>query len=196
MLLLRPLADRGDAEAQFNLGVMYANGRGVPQDDWAAASWYRKAADQGNALAQNNLGNRYANGRGVAQNDAAAVSWYRKAADQDYAIAQYNLGVMYDNGRGVPQDHAAALNWYRKAADQGYAAARNKLGVMYGTGESAGTGLVLPGDDSWQARYTIDVVAGRPDQQPTQPNARETPPLRRKCKGAGITSRKYCGGAI
>jgi hypothetical protein len=60
MLLLRPLADRGDAEAQFNLGVMYANGRGVPQDDWAAASWYRKAADQGNALAQNNLGNEYA----------------------------------------------------------------------------------------------------------------------------------------
>ena len=57
-------AEQGDASAQFNLGNMYANGEGVPQDDAEAVRWYRLAAEQGNAGAQLNLGNMYANGRG------------------------------------------------------------------------------------------------------------------------------------
>jgi TPR repeat protein len=61
----RPLAEAGDATAQYNLGVMYAEGRGVPQDDEEAAKWFRLAAEQGNAGAQNNLGVMYANGHGV-----------------------------------------------------------------------------------------------------------------------------------
>ncbi|MEW6560686.1 MAG: tetratricopeptide repeat protein, partial [Pseudomonadota bacterium] len=63
----RKAADQGDADAQYNLGVMYANGQGVPQDYAQAASWFRKAADQGYAAAQNNLGIMYANGQGVPQ---------------------------------------------------------------------------------------------------------------------------------
>ena len=59
--------------AQYNLGVMYENGRGVPQNDAEAVKWYRKAAEQGLASAQNNLGVMYANGEGVPQNDAEAV---------------------------------------------------------------------------------------------------------------------------
>ena len=51
MELLRPLADQGNASAQSYLGFMYENGRGVPQDDAIAVSWYRKAADQGHAPA-------------------------------------------------------------------------------------------------------------------------------------------------
>ena len=54
-----PLADQGHAPAQFNLGVMYASGQGVPQDYAAAINWYRKAADQGHAKAQSNLGIMY-----------------------------------------------------------------------------------------------------------------------------------------
>src|SRR5450759_1722680 len=99
--LIRPLADQRDAYAQYNLGLMYANGQGVPQDYAEAVRWYRKAADQGLASAQFNLGLRYANGQGVPQNDAEAVRWYRKAADQDYATAQNNLGLMCANGQGV-----------------------------------------------------------------------------------------------
>ena len=49
---LRTPAEQGDAEAQFNLGVMYANGEGVTQDDKEAVKWYRLAAEQGNAEAQ------------------------------------------------------------------------------------------------------------------------------------------------
>ena len=54
-----PLAEQGDADAQYNLGVMYDNGEGVTQDDAEAVKWYRRAAEQGNAFAQHNLGVMY-----------------------------------------------------------------------------------------------------------------------------------------
>ena len=108
----RPLADQGNAGAQYNLGNMYDKGQGVPQDYAAAVSWYRKAADQGFAAAQYNLGNMYRLGQGVPQDYAAAVSWTRKAADQGDADAQGNLGVMYQYGQGVPQDYVQAHKWY------------------------------------------------------------------------------------
>ena len=120
--LWRPLADQGNADAQGNLGVMYANGQGVPQDYAAAVSWYRKAADQGNADAQFNLGFMYSNGQGVPQDYAAAVSWYRKAADQGNADAQGNLGVMYAKGQGVPQDYVQAHKWYNLGSARATAA--------------------------------------------------------------------------
>jgi len=117
--LWKPLADQGDAGAQYNLGDLYDYGQGVPQDYAQAAYWYRKAADQGYAPAQNNLGVLYDVGHGVPQDYAQAAYWYRKAADQGYAPAQINLGFLYEVGQGVPQDHAQAAYWYRKAADQG-----------------------------------------------------------------------------
>ena len=135
MRLWRPIADQGDANAQYNLGFMYEKGQGVPQDYATAVSWFRKAAEQGLAKAQFNLGVMYAKGQGVPQDYAAAMSWYRKAADQGYADAQTHLGLMYDNGQGVPQNYAAAVSWYRKAADKGYADAQTNLGVMYAKGQ-------------------------------------------------------------
>ena len=84
----RPLADQGRARAQFNLGAMYHDGRGVPQDFAEAAKWYRKAADQGQARAQALLGNVYAKGKGVPQDFAEAVKWYRKAADHWLCFAK------------------------------------------------------------------------------------------------------------
>jgi TPR repeat protein len=86
---------------------MYAFGRGVPQDDAEAVSWYRKAAELGNASAQFNLGVMYHFGQGVPQDGAEAVSWYRKAAEQGHAGAANNLAVCYEKGLG-PQDHAQA----------------------------------------------------------------------------------------
>ena len=73
--LWRPLAEEGDALAQYNLGLMYGKGEGVPQDDAEAVKWYRLAAEQGFAKAQLNLGFMYARGRGVPQDDAEAVKW-------------------------------------------------------------------------------------------------------------------------
>ena len=115
-----PLAEQGDASAQFNLGLMYDNGQGVKQDDVDAVKWYRKAAEQGYAKAQFNLGVMYHNGLGVKQDDVEAVKWYRKAAEQGYADAQANLGSSYSAGRGVRQDKGQAKEWFGKACDNGY----------------------------------------------------------------------------
>ena len=78
--LLRPLAKGGNAEAQNNLGLMYATGRGVQQDYTVAAKWYRMAADKGVASAQNNLGVMYTGGQGVQQDYVQAHMWFTLAA--------------------------------------------------------------------------------------------------------------------
>ncbi len=79
---LRALAEQGDASAQYNLGVMYADGEGVPQDDTEAGRWYRLAADQGVADAQYNLGVMYGTGQGVPQDYVEAHIWYNLAGAQ------------------------------------------------------------------------------------------------------------------
>jgi uncharacterized protein len=114
--LWHPLADSDDAASQYNLGVMYHKGQGVPQNFAKASSWFRKAAEQGNASAQYNIGIMYDNGQGVPQDYAAAISWYRKAADQGHPTAQNNLGAMYNDGTGVPQDYVQAHMWFNLAA--------------------------------------------------------------------------------
>ncbi len=78
----RPLAVQGVADAQYNLGVMYGDGRGVPQDYAKAVGWWRKAAEQGHATAQYNLGVAYHNGEGVSQNYAQAHMWHTLAASR------------------------------------------------------------------------------------------------------------------
>ena len=77
--LLAPLADNGDAEAQYNLGVMYDEGTSVEQDLGKAAEWYRKAAEQGFVDAQANLGLMYFHGQGVSQDYQAAAHWLNLA---------------------------------------------------------------------------------------------------------------------
>jgi hypothetical protein len=81
-------ADAGDAEAQYNLGLMYAKGGGVPKDFTEAVKWYRKAADQGHADAQKSLGNMYYKGEGVPKDGVEASKWLRKAAVNKDAARQ------------------------------------------------------------------------------------------------------------
>ena len=120
-------AEQGNANAQFNLGLMYSEGIGVPENDAEAVKWYRKAAEQGVASAQSNLGMMYENGRGVPENHAEAVKWYRKAADQGLATAQYNLGSRYANGEGVPENSIRAYVWWSMAKTQGQTSATEYL---------------------------------------------------------------------
>ena len=110
--VFRSLAEQGDPRAQNNLGMMYADGRGVPQDDQEAVKWSRLAAKQGFTEAQYNLGVMYEEGRGLPQDYQQALMWYRKAAEEGNASAQNNLGGMYAEGRGVPQDFVRAHMWY------------------------------------------------------------------------------------
>ena len=117
--LMRPLAEQGAAVAQHNLGVIYENGLGVPQNYAEAVKWYRLAAEQGYGPSQFNLGLLYDKGRGVSQNDVEAVKWYSLAANQSNAAAQVNLGVLYAQGRGVKKDYVRALMWFNLSAAQG-----------------------------------------------------------------------------
>jgi TPR repeat protein len=121
--LTRPMAENGHASAQHDLGVMYANGQGVPQDYAEAARWYRLAADQGHASAQNNLGLCYAQGLGgLAKDDREAARLYKLAADQGNVLGQVALGVFYSQGRGgLTKDDREAARLYKVAADQGNA---------------------------------------------------------------------------
>ena len=76
----KPLAEQGNADAQYNLGLMYDNGTGVPQDYKTAVKWYRLSAEQGHADAQYNLGVMYAKGQGVIQDYVRAHMWWNIAA--------------------------------------------------------------------------------------------------------------------
>jgi uncharacterized protein len=89
----RPLAEQGDADAQFLVGNMYDNGEGVPEDDTEAVNWYRKAAEQGNAWAQFYLGFMYSNGQGVPQDYAEAYALFSIAAAAGNKDAAHNRDI-------------------------------------------------------------------------------------------------------
>ncbi len=115
----RPLAEKGDVKAQFNLGLMYKLGRGVPQSYKEMIKWYTLSAEQGEATAQYNLGVSYRNGEGVPQDYKKAVKWTRLAAEQGLSNAQNNLGVLYEKGQGVSQDYVRAHMWANLASSNG-----------------------------------------------------------------------------
>ena len=87
-------AAQGYADAQFNLGLMYANGEGVAKDPLKAVELFRKSADQGNVDAENNLGVMYFAGEGIARDTDKAKEWFAKAAAQGNADAKANLDAM------------------------------------------------------------------------------------------------------
>ena len=132
---LRKLAEQGIPQAQFNLGLSYANGEGVPQDSVEAVKWYQRAADQGLAEAQYNLGVAFDEGNGVKQDLVHAMTWYRKAAEQHFPSAESNLGLCYLEGRGVKQDIREGLFWSRRAAEDGDAEGQITLGTAYKDGK-------------------------------------------------------------
>ena len=115
-------AEDGDPDAMVSLGFMYADGKGVIEDDKESAKWWRKAAELGNAKAMVFLGVMYAYGKGVIEDDKEAVKWYRKAAELGDADAMFNLCVRYYLGEGVSQDYKQAVKWYSKAAELGHKA--------------------------------------------------------------------------
>jgi len=131
----QPLAEQGDANSQYNLGLLYARGQGVPQSYQQAAAWYEKAAAQNVPAAEYNLGVMYANGQGVPKSASDAEKWFLKAAQQGVRDAETSLATIYSEDSGGSQNYAEAEKWYRKAADQGIASAAFNLGVMYDVGQ-------------------------------------------------------------
>jgi len=109
----RVLAEQGDASAQFNLGSLYRQGQGVPQDDKLAVAWWTKAAEQGHTDAQDNLGLRYAKGEGVEQDMVQAYKWFSIAGMNKNVSAAANAKVMA--GKMTPdkieQGQSLAKEW-------------------------------------------------------------------------------------
>lgn len=116
---LRPLANNGNAVAQYWLGVMHSDEKGVQRDDQQAMSWYQKAAEQGNTEAQLSLGQMYSDGKGGKRGSQQAMKWYQKAAERGNVEAQLNLGLMYFNGEGAPIDLIQSCKWLNIASTRG-----------------------------------------------------------------------------
>ena len=121
---LMPLAEEGNIDAQYLLGVMYKNGEGGDEDFVEAVRWLYAAAEQGSIGAQYNLGIMYSKGMGVIRDEVQAARWFEKAARKGDSRAQNNLGLLYQMGRGVPQDYVAAHLWFNVAASLGNQTAR------------------------------------------------------------------------
>lgn len=133
---LTPLAEQGDAKAQYQLGKMFSLAQGLPPDKKEAARWFHLAAQQGLAPAQGALGYLCLMGDGVSQNNDLALEWTGKAAAQGDATAQFNLSAMYGEPFGIKKNPAESLKWLRKAADQRHVGAMNTLGSLYGEGKA------------------------------------------------------------
>ncbi|WP_423822986.1 SH3 domain-containing protein [Salinisphaera sp. SPP-AMP-43] len=123
----RPLAENGDASAQYNMGVLYDQGYGVEQDYAQARQWYEKAAAQHYGRAEHNLGIMYEAGKGMARDPSKAAHWFRRGADDGQAASQNNLAVLYMKGEGVPQNTGKAAFWTARAAAAGNSAAIENL---------------------------------------------------------------------
>jgi len=122
---LETRANRGEADAQFGLGLKFAN-EGTAQDYVQAAHWYRKAAEQSHGLAQLNLGTMHEMGQGMPRDEAKALLWIQTAANLGDAGAQYKLGIRHHRASfGVSPEPAAqsrieAYKWLHLASLQGY----------------------------------------------------------------------------
>src|SRR3954466_1524149 len=122
----RPLAEAGNADAQFNMGQAYKMGRGVPANAGLAQGWYQKAAQQGHEQAQVNVGLLLYN----AGRRQEALPWIRKAVELGDARAQYILGTELFNGDLIAKDWPRAYGLMLRAADGGVAPAADNLKAM------------------------------------------------------------------
>lgn len=158
----RATANRGDANAQFKLGRMYADGDGVEPDVDEAIKWHRLAATNGHSEAQFNLGVILTSGLGKERNIHEAIRFYEQAFANGIAEAAHNLAVIYDEGIEVQKDSASqhklavsndrgigvnrdsrkALHWHQNAADKGFQESQYWLGVKYAKGEGVKQNMI------------------------------------------------------
>lgn len=173
-------AEKGDARAQHNVGVVYDSGRGLTPDPVEARKWYERAAAQGLPEAQNNLGMLYSKGRGVEPDQARAIELWSTAARRRYPLAEFNLGLAYANGSGVDKDYDKARELFQSAAAKKLPDAQFALGQVYFQGFG-----VEP--DPREARRWFELAAAHQypearemlaklDQEEAAAAAAETPP--------------------
>jgi cell division septation protein DedD len=166
----RPLAEQGDADAQFNLGQAYRLGRGAPIDIGAAQLWFERAAAKGHLDAQTTLGLLlFQNG-----NHTGAVRWLKAASDKDEPRAMLVYGTALFNGDGVPQDPVQGYAYITRAAARGLPAAKDTLDQL---------NRILPLPERTKGRALAILMAkdrgdfaAKPTDKPTPKPAAKPPP--------------------
>ena len=121
-----------DPQAQYDLGMRYGRGEGVPRDDHQARQWLARAAAAGHLRARLALGWLYYAGRGVPKDFAKAAELFGYAAERGDPEAQYMMGVLHIQGQGVERDSKRSIIWMRKAAAQGHPQAMSVLRGLFG----------------------------------------------------------------
>ncbi|MEK9285672.1 MULTISPECIES: hypothetical protein [unclassified Bradyrhizobium] len=131
---LRAAAMKGDATAAYEIGVRFAEGKGVATNYDEAAKWYDRAAQAGVVPATFRLGTLYEKGLGVKRDADIARRYYTQAAERGNAKAMHNLAVLDADGGGRGANYKSAAQWFRKAADRGVADSQFNLGILYARG--------------------------------------------------------------
>lgn len=152
---LLQLAEKNDADAQYELAEAYRTATNVAENFTEAARWYRAAAELGLVDAQNNLGAMCLAGMGVKKDPTEAVYWYLKAAEQLQIHAQFNLAMLYLQGNGVAQSDEQAAHWLTAAAEQGDLEAMCQLGLLYQQGRGVTQNFVTAAE-----LHTIAAIEG------------------------------------
>jgi localization factor PodJL len=132
--LLRAAALSGDPTAAYEIGVRFADGKGVASNFEDAAKWYDRAAQAGVVPAVFRLGTLYEKGLGVKKDADIARRYYVQAAERGNAKAMHNLAVLDADGGGKGANYKSAAQWFRKAADRGVADSQFNLGILYARG--------------------------------------------------------------
>lgn len=131
---LRTAAIKGDPSAAYEVGVRFAEGKGIAANLDEAAKWYARAAQAGVVPAMFRLGTFYEKGLSVKRDFDTARRFYVQAAERGNAKAMHNLAVLDADGGGKGADYKSAAQWFRKAADRGVADSQVNLGILYARG--------------------------------------------------------------
>ena len=170
---LKAAAIAGNPAADYEIGMRYAEGRGVPLNLEEAARWLERAANRDIVPAQYRLGSLYEKGQGVKKNLEKARGLYRSAADRGNAKAMHNLAVLHAEGVDGKPDFKSASQWFRRGAESGVSDSQYNLGIMFARGlgleqnlsESYKWFSLAAAQGDADAAKKRDDVAGRLDQQ-------------------------------
>ena len=132
--VLRAAALKGDPTAAYEIGVRFAEGKGIAPNLDEAAKWYDRAAQAGVVPAIFRLGTLYEKGLSVKKDVDIARRYYMQAAERGNAKAMHNLAVLDADGGGKGANYKSASQWFRKAADRGVADSQFNLGILYARG--------------------------------------------------------------
>ena len=139
-----PLANEGDADAQYAIGRLYESGLAVVQNYEEAFSWYKRSAEQGNVWAQYYVAHLNYEGLGTERSYSEAYFWTEKIVKRSFVAAYYNFGLMHFHGDGVKENKEEALKWFKKGAHSGDTTAQFAYGYCLIVGDGTEKDFVSP----------------------------------------------------